>query len=240
MGRTALALSVCTVLAIVSLSSGCARKLSNPATDPYEHFNRVVFAFNQDIDHLIYRPVTKVYKTLLPSPVQTGIRNVFDNISELTTLPNDLLQGKINYVFLDFWRFVINSTFGIGGLFDIATRVGLKKHHNDFGMTLAYWSGNKKSTYLQIPFLGPATFRDALGLGFDYVMSPYPYLRPTGWNYYSQGTRFISTRAYLMQTDKLLDQAFDPYIFVRNAYLQHRSATIRANKHTKTIGRAVK
>lgn len=227
MKRNALTLGLCAALSIGL--TGCAKKPTNAAVDPYENFNRVVFAFNQDIDHLIYRPVAKVYKTILPPPLRTNISNVFDNIEELTTMPNDLLQGKVKYVFLDFWRFVINTTIGIGGMFDVATHLGLKRHYNDFGMTFAYWSGKQNSPYLQIPFLGPSTFRDGFGLAFDYAVSPYPYVRPTGWNYYAHAVGLTSTRANLLQTDQLVDNAFDPYIFVRNAYLQHRNATIAAN-----------
>lgn len=227
MKRNALTFGLCTILTASIV--GCAQKPGHAATDPYEKFNRVVFAFNQDIDHLIYRPVATVYHTVFPPPLQTGIGHFFDNIDQLTTLPNDLLQGKVKYVFLDFWRFVINSTFGIGGLFDVASKWGLPKHYNDFGMTLAYWSGNKSSPYLQIPFLGPSTFRDGFGLMFNYVMSPYPYLRPDGWNYYTRAVNYVDIRARLLPTDQLVDQAFDPYIFVRSAYLQHRNATLTAN-----------
>lgn len=227
MKRKALALGICATLAVTL--TGCARKPSNAKVDPYENFNRVVFAFNQDVDHLIYRPVAKVYKTIVPPPIRVGVSNAFDNIEEVTTMSNDLLQGKIKYVFLDFWRFVINSTIGVAGLFDVASHMGLKRHYNDFGMTLAYWSGKETSPYLQIPFLGPTTFRDGFGEAFDYVMSPYPYVRPTGWNIYSNTLNLAQVREQLLPTDPLVDNAFDQYIFVRNAYLQHRNATVAAN-----------
>lgn len=235
MKRKAITFTVCA--AIVALSSGCARKPSNAAVDPYENFNRVVFAFNQDVDHLIYRPAATIYKNVVPWPLQSGINNAFENIGELTTMSNDLLQGKIKYVFLDFWRFFINSTVGIGGMIDVASRVGLKKHYNDFGMTLAYWSGKVDSPYLQVPFLGPLTFRDAFGLPFDYAMSPYPYLRPDGWTYYPQLVRLVNLRSRLLDTDKLVDDAFDPYIFVRNAYLQYRRAVVEANNEAHPVDR---
>ena len=225
-------LSFC--LALNLSLTACARKPSNAAVDPYENFNRVIFAFNQDIDHLIYRPVSKIYRGITPRPLRKGVTNFFDNVGELTTMPNDLLQGKVKYVFLDFWRFVVNSTFGVGGLFDVATKWGLKKHYNDFGMTLAYWGGKANSPYLQIPFLGPSTFRDGLGLAFDYGMSPYPYL-PSEWQYSLQGVNLINIRTQLLPTDKLVDNAFDPYIFVRNAYLQHRRAAIIANNQSQRV-----
>lgn len=239
MKRKALTFGLCAALTITL--TGCARKPSDAMADPYENFNRVVFAFNQDIDHLLYRPVAKVYHTILPPPLQMGVSNVFDNVGELTTLPNDILQGKVKFAFLDFWRFVVNSVFGIGGLFDVASKWGMPQHYNDFGMTLAYWSGRTDSPYLQIPFLGPSTFRDGFGMAFDYVMSPYPYLRPESVGYYTQGVNFVSIRSRLLQTDPLVDDAFDPYIFVRDAYLQHRHAMVEANMKSELnteMGRA--
>lgn len=230
------ALKLCLCIAFTMIVVGCARKPSNARLDPYENFNRVMFAFNQDVDHLVYRPVAKVYHTIVPPPLQLGISNIFDNVNELPTMGNDILQGKVKYVFLDFWRLFINSTLGVGGLFDVATRLGLKKHFNDFGMTLAYWSGKKESPYLVIPFLGPSTFRDGLGIAVDYLMTPYPYIRPKGTNYIIQGVRLTSIRAQLLDTDKLVDDAFDPYIFVRNAYLQHRTAAVEANLKSESIG----
>lgn len=234
MTRKALAFTLSLAMAFNLV--GCARKPSNAAVDPYENFNRVIFAFNQDVDHLIYRPVSKIYHTILPPPLQMGISNAFDNVNEVTIMANDLLQGKVKYMFLDFWRLVVNSTIGVGGLFDVATRLGLKRHYNDFGMTLSYWSGKTNSPYLEIPLLGPSTFRDALGLGVDYLLSPYPYIRPTSTNYIIQGVRLISIRSQLLDTDQLVDEAFDPYIFVRNAYLQHRRHAIEANMKGEDIG----
>ena len=223
--RKILSLIICLIITIVV--SGCARKPIS-AADPYENFNRVMFAFNQDIDHLVYRPVSKVYRTIIPPPLKRGISNFFDNIAELTTLPNDILQGKIKYVFVDIWRFAINSTFGIGGLFDVASKVGLPKHYEDFGMTLAYWSGGTKSPYLMIPFIGPSTFRTGYSLPFDLIAAPWPYLNSTiGWAAF--GLKYVNVRTKFLDSDTLVDNAFDPYIFVRNAYLQHREAQIKAN-----------
>jgi len=214
---------------ITVLVAGCARKPGNVSVDPYEKFNRAMFAFNQDVDHLVYRPVAKVYRAVLPHRLRSGIGNAFDNIEELNTLPNDLLQGRIRYIFLDFWRFVINSTVGVGGLFDVASKMGLPRHYEDFGMTFAYWSGGVRSPYLVIPFLGPSTFRTAFGLPFNVAASPWPYISPgvIGWSAF--GLKFANIRAQFLDSDKLVDDAFDPYIFVRNAYLQRRNAQIDAN-----------
>jgi len=222
-------LRVLICICITVIIAGCARKPTSAAVDPYEKFNRAMFAFNQDIDHLIYRPAAKVYRTVLPHRLRSGIGNVFDNLGELTTLPNDLLQGKVRYVFLDFWRFVINSTVGIGGLIDVASKLGLHKHYQDFGMTLAYWSGGNRSPYLVIPFFGPSTFRTAFGLPFDSATSIWPYIDPSSIGWAALGLKYVNIRSQLLDTDKLVDDAFDPYIFVRNAYLQRRNAQIDAN-----------
>ena len=225
--RKLLKILICILVSVII--TGCARKPSNPAVDPYENFNRAMFAFNQDIDHLVYRPASKVYRAITPAFFRKGVSNVFENIGELTTLPNDILQGKVRYVFVDFWRFVLNSTFGIGGLFDVASKLGLPKHYEDFGMTLAYWSGGNRSPYFVIPLLGPSTFRTAFSLPFNYIMSPWAYINPRSISGYSYLLKYLNLRTKLLLTDKLIDQAFDPYVFVRNAYLQYRNRQIDNN-----------
>lgn len=125
--------------------------------DPYEKFNRSMFTFNDKLDQWILHPVAKGYDNITPSPIRRCITNFFSNLDTLTTIPNDLLQGKTAYFVADTWRFMINSTVGIGGLLDIASLAGLPKHHEDFGLTLAYWSGDyglKPQPYLVLPFLG--------------------------------------------------------------------------------------
>src|SRR3990167_8164984 len=99
-----------------------------PATDPFEKYNRAMFAFNQDVDHLVLKPVATVYDKATPPVVKKGVTNVFNNIDEIPTFSNDVLQGNVRYLFPDFWRFVINTTLGVGGLFDVATRFGIHKH----------------------------------------------------------------------------------------------------------------
>jgi phospholipid-binding lipoprotein MlaA len=228
-------LTLALTLLITGFISSCAHKPSNPAVDPYENFNRAIFAFNQDIDHLVLRPIAKVYNRITPPPLQTGINNAFSNIGEITTLPNDLLQGKIKYVFLDFWRFFFNSTIGIGGLFDVASHIGLPKHRNSFGLTLAYWSGkNSKSPYLVLPFFGSSTFRSAFGLPVDFLTSPYPYIHPTT-SYIAEGLMIVNMRSSFLPADKLLDDAFDPYIFARNAYLQRHNKVLNLIHLSKSV-----
>jgi len=197
-----------------------------------------MFAFDMDIDHMIYRPVTKVYTTVTPRPLQMGVSNVFSNLGETTTFVNDVLQGKLKYSLIDFWRFVINSTIGVGGLFDVATRMGLPKHYEDFGMTLAYYSDSKTSPYLVLPFIGPITMRAALGQPVDYFTGPWPYMHPASFRYSMLGLKWLNIRAGLMPADKLVDSAFDPYAFMRSAYMQRRMELIQNNRHDYQPGKA--
>lgn len=202
--------------------------------DPYEKFNRAMFTFNDKLDRLILRPIAKVYNTITPSPIHKGITNFFANVDMLVTIPNDLLQGKSAYFVADTWRLILNSTLGIAGLFDVATRMGLPKHHEDFGLTLAYWSGAdglKPQPYLVLPLLGSTTSRDAFGKIPNAAAWPFNYIEPQYYNYAAIGLNIVNKRADLLIADKLVDEAFDPYIFVRSAYLQSRNHAIEKSQH---------
>lgn len=226
-------LKLASYVCITALIAGCARNPADAKVDPLEGYNRVIYAFNQDIDHLIIRPAAIVYKTIIPPPLQKGVNNIFSNVGEITTVPNDILQGKLKYAASDFMRLVINTSLGIGGLFDVATRLGLPKHSESFGMTLAYWNGGKPSPYFILPIFGPNTMRSTFGLPFDYAASPWPYLRPHSIQWYAFGAKVISTRAKFLDADKIIGQSFDPYIFVRNGYLQNRNKAIAENMRNK-------
>ncbi len=202
--------------------------------DPYEKFNRAMFSFNDFLDHWVLRPVAQGYDTVTPPTIHKGITNFFDNVAMITTIPNDLLQGKSAYFTADTWRFIINTTLGVGGIFDIATRFGLPKHHEDFGMTLAYWSGPdglKPQPYLVLPFLGSTTTRDAFGKIPDSATWPFTYIQPEYYNIGAVALNVVNIRAGLLSADKLVQQSFDPYIFVRSAYLQSRNHQLEKNRH---------
>ena len=144
----------------------------------------------------------------------------------LPSTANDLLQAEWKQAIRDTWRFAINSTLGLGGILDVATGFGLPHHNNDLGLTFARW-GNKQSPYLVLPLLGPATIRDAMGETIDFaVFMPYPYLNNYALIYGLLGLRYIDLRAQLMDTEKLMDEALDPYVFIRDAYLQNRNFAI--------------
>lgn len=220
----------CLIVISCSLIS-CAhpRKNINPV-DPMEPLNRKIFAFNRGVDKVLLRPLAVTYVTIFPKPLQTGVYNALNNIGEITNVGNDLLQGNVKQALADTWRFIINSTVGIGGLFDVAKHVGLKRNDNGFGLTLAKW-GVRQSPYVVIPLFGPSTARDALGFATDLYMSPWPYINPISLRYELYGFTTVEYRSRYLGTDQLIDQAFDPYIFVRDAYLQARQQQINQMLH---------
>ncbi|MBV9315955.1 MAG: VacJ family lipoprotein [Gammaproteobacteria bacterium] len=222
----------------ISLLSLCLLVLCGCATlppgtkrdprDPWERVNRSTYKFNDALDRAILKPVARGY-THLPQPVQTGVRNVFDNFEYPVVIVNDLLQGQVKAFFSDIGRLVYNSTVGLGGLFDLASRAGLEKHDRDFGQTLGKW-GVPKGPYVVVPLLGPYTVRDGIGSAtVDTVANPRFYL-PFWWNVGLYGVREIDRRAALLPLDATIQSAYDPYAFVRNAYLQNRDFKVRGDQ----------
>ncbi|MCA0403308.1 MAG: VacJ family lipoprotein [Proteobacteria bacterium] len=205
--------------------AACVHKGPNP-DDPYESINRKVYGFNSALDKVILKPTAQVYTAVLPALVRKSVSNAYNNVLMIPTVGNDLLQAEWKYAIKDTWRFFVNSTFGIGGLFDVAsTSFSLPPHYNDMGLTFAKW-GDKKSPYIVIPFLGPSTIRDGMSLPFNYVMSPYPFVHYDSIFYPLMGVRYIDLRSQLLETDKLMNEALDKYSFMRDAYLQHRNYLI--------------
>jgi phospholipid-binding lipoprotein MlaA len=146
--------------------------------DPYERFNRDTFALNDALDTNLLQPVARFYNKIMPTPLNQGIHNFFLNLNTVTTVADDFLQFNFYQMANDAWRLVINTTLGVGGLFDVATRMNLKYYENDFGMTLATW-GYRKSNYLVLPFYGSYMLRDGLALPVDFfLLSAYKYIEP--------------------------------------------------------------
>jgi phospholipid-binding lipoprotein MlaA len=173
------------------------------------------------VDKAVARPVARVYVAVTPRPVRAGVSNALANLTYPVTLGNDLLQGKLGQFAHDSARLVVNTTFGVGGLFDPATRMGLQANDEDFGQTLGKW-GLPAGPYLMLPLLGPATVRDAIGTGGDYFLDPTNRIErdPVRWGL--TGLTLVDTRASLLEADAALARYRDPYVFVRNAYLQRR------------------
>ena len=188
--------------------------------DPWERMNRSFYKFNDVLDRAIVKPTAKGY-THLPQPMQTGVHNFFDNLNYPITIVNDLLQGQVVPFFSDIGRFVFNSTVGLGGLFDPATAAGMQKNNRDFGQTLGKW-GVPKGPYIVVPVFGPYTVRDGIGaVTVDYYANPSNYTK--FWISTSLWlVRGVDRRARLLPLDATIQSAYDPYAFIRNAYLQNR------------------
>ncbi len=218
-------------LTALTLMAGCARPVNKDSPiDPYEKINRKFFSFNRAVDSLVLRPVATAYATIIPGTLRKGVSNFFDNFEDVTTTANDVLQARFTQAYSDSWRVIFNSTIGIGGLFDVASHIGLHKHYEDFGLTMAYW-GQNRSAYLDLPIIGPSTFRDSFGKMVDlFALSPWPYIRPMSLDYELYGVYLMDVRSQLLPANELIAQAFDPYVFVRDAYLQTRDKLVRDNE----------
>lgn len=216
-------------LAATLCLAGCVSVGPNP-DDPYETMNRKIFKFNTVFDRYIVKPPTKLYVAITPAPIRAGVNNIYNNINMLPTIANDLLQAEFQQAILDSWRFVINSSMGFGGIFDVASQCTLPMHENDLGVTFAKW-GDKNSPYIVIPFLGPSTIRDGMGLMFDYTFfTPYPYIHKDFIIESLLVFRYIDLRSRMFDTDRLMQEAPDPYAFMRDAYLQHRNYLIHGEE----------
>lgn len=206
------------------LLSGCAslpEGTERSEKDPWESYNRAVHAFNDTVDRAVLRPVAQGYRTITPDPVETGVSNFFDNITYPVVIVNQFLQGDFGDGVRDTGRFLFNTIFGIGGIFDPATHIGLEENSEDFGQTLGVW-GVPQGPYLVLPFLGPSTVRDTFGTYADSEMDPSLRFLDSPEKYYLLGLRIIDLRAQLLDIDSQLTNTFDPYAFLRDAYLQRR------------------
>ena len=208
-------------LVLTVLCTGCAT--ARDPRDPLEPLNRGIYQFNETLDKAVLRPVAKGYRAVVPTPVRGGVTNVFGNFRDVTSAVNNLLQLKVPRAVSDVGRVAVNSTIGILGVFDVASRIGLEKHNEDFGQTLGYW-GIVDGPFLMLPFLGPSNFRDTVGLAGDYFTDPEFYLfNHAPESYVVFGTRVVNLRANLLAIEGVLDQAaLDRYAFLRDAYLQRR------------------
>jgi phospholipid-binding lipoprotein MlaA len=210
------------------LLAGCAHRPADDPADPLEPFNRAMWSFNSKADQYVLKPAAQGYVAVVPSFAREGVSNFFSNLFYPTTIVNDFLQAKFSRGAADTGRFVVNSIWGVGGLVDVGSRVGLEKHDEDFGQTLGYW-GMGEGWFIMLPFLGPSDFRDLMGRGVDIFTTPTHYLpgRYDLPNYLSTFVLYnVDRRAGLLPSDSLLESQFDQYLFVRTAYLQHRQALV--------------
>jgi phospholipid-binding lipoprotein MlaA len=200
--------------------AGCATTNGDPR-DPWEGLNRKTFAFNDALDKAVMKPIAQGYQKVTPGFAQEGVNNFFENIGDVGTSINNLLQGKFKAGASDAGRFVVNTVFGVLGLWDIATPMGLEKHDEDFGQTLG-WYGVPSGPYFVIPFLGPSSARDAPARLADLSWYYNDWL-PDRVYWASWGLDKVRIRANLLKAEGILDEAaLDRYTFLRDAWLQRR------------------
>jgi phospholipid-binding lipoprotein MlaA len=212
--------------------AGCTTVRAPSPDDPLEGMNRAVFVFNDKIDQYALTPAAKGYRWVTPRPVRSNVTNFFSNIGDVYTAANNLLQLKVADGLEDVMRVVVNTVFGVGGLFDVATLAKLPKHTQDFGLTLGHY-GVPAGPYLVLPMLGPSTVRDSAGLAADYFMSPITWINSTAASWGLYGANLLSLRSNLLDaSDLVADAAIDRYSFMRNAYLQRRRYLLSNGKST--------
>lgn len=211
--------------------------------DPLEPLNRGIYTFNQGVDTLVVRPATEAYRIFIPQPLRTGVANVLGNLRAPVVFLNDALQGRPDRAEITFSRFLINSTVGVLGVFDVASEWGLPPHTEDFGQTLAIWNGNNNGgPFLMLPLLGPSNLRDTVGFGIDLLVDPFGFLGggeiiSTELQYLRTGLSVLDTREQLIEPlDALRRESLDPYAALRSLYRQRRDAEI-ANTVSPSVRR---
>lgn len=203
------------------LLSGCATT-NGRVDDPFEPANRVMYAINEPLDKHIVKPIAEAYVEYVPSIIRTGISNYFNNIDDLFSAVNGLLQGKLDKAGHDMGRVMINTFPGILGLIDVASEAGIPRGNEDFGQTFGYW-GIPQGPYLFVPLFGPSTVRDGTGFVLRVLWSPTTEIPDVAVRNVIYGLGALDLRVQALGATSLIDQAsLDPYTFVRRAYLQRR------------------
>jgi phospholipid-binding lipoprotein MlaA len=198
--------------------------------DRFERYNRAVYQFNDGLDRAIAKPVAKAYVKVTPAPVRTSVGNFFENLSYTTTIASDVLQLKFKPLATDSLRLVVNTTVGVGGLFDPATKMGIPVGDEDLGQTLGYW-GVPAGPYVMLPVFGPSTVRDAAGTVVDQLYTdPLQYVSSPYAKYGLTALGMLHNRSELLSLENTLDNAYDPYVIIRSAYLQRREYQVKDGK----------
>jgi len=216
-------LRVSTLSLALLLLVGCASQAGTKRDprDPWEPMNRATYRFNDKFDRAIARPVARTYRRVTPRFVQTGVTNFLDNLQYPIVMVNDLLQAEFRPFAQDTGRLLLNTTLGLGGLLDPASDAGLEKNDREFGQTFGKW-GLKPGPYLVIPFLGASDVRDAFGTVANTYADPRTYIKNDAVKYGLWVVRLVDIRAHLLDVEGPVQSAYDPYAFLRNAYLQRR------------------
>ena len=225
------AIAAALALTVLGGLGGCATTANNPK-DPFEGFNRAMFAVNEGLD-VVIKPVAQGYDAAAPLPVKTGIGNFFGNLYDIWTAFNNFLQGKGGDGVSDVGRVLVNTTIGIGGIFDVASELGMEKHTEDFGQTLGKW-GVGDGPYFYWPLIGPRTTRDTFGWAVDSYADLVWRIDDVPVRNSLVGVRNVDLRASLLPTDKVVEEAaFDKYVYIRDAYLQNRRSEINDGRTSR-------
>ena len=217
--------SVVTILCL--LLAGLFSTASNAEEDPWESFNRSIYSFNNTADAYLVKPVAQGYAYIMPEVGRKGVNNFFNNLLDVNGALNGLLQGRVDQGLENVGRVIINSTIGIFGLFDVATKLGVPQYQTDFGHTLSIW-GVPQGPFVMLPFLGPSTMRSGVGTAFDAYASPMGQMGNSDPAWGLRVFNIVDLRAGLLGADELLSG--DQYIFLRDAYLQQRRLQISDGK----------
>ena len=205
---------------VLLLVQGCASVKSADVRDPWEPMNRNIYNFNDAVDTVAVKPATQIYVNVVPSFVRTGLHNVVSNLGDVWSMANSAMQLKLQHTAESFMRVSVNTVFGLGGLLDIASEMGIERHKEDFGQTLGYW-GVKPGPYVVLPLLGPSTLRDSLSFPVDYQGDATRQFSDRATRNSLTAVRTVDMRANLLKTvDTVKEASLDPYSFVRDAFLQ--------------------
>ena len=192
------------------------------ASDPWEPMNRTLYQVNTSIDKVTTKPLARGYQKIVPSPLRNGVSNFFRNLTTPSSALNNFLQGQPKQGFSEIGRFLFNSTLGVGGLLDIASAGGMEEYREDFGQTAAVW-GVPDGPYVMLPFLGPKTLRDALLMPLDSLSQPLYHYENTSVRDKLVVLQIIDLRQSLLSAEKFLEDSKDPYVTLRESYLQNRT-----------------
>ena len=213
-----------TLLLIISLVTYSDEIIEETNIDPFEDINRVVFNISDSLDEAILRPTAEIYSEYTPLFVKDSVTNFFSNIAEIDTVINQLLQGKPKLAAQDSLRFLINTTIGVGGIFDVASRMGFERHDEDFGQTLGYW-GIASGPYVFIPFVGPSTVRDVFGIPLSWYVSGSFAIEDDKTKIVFSFLDVIETRERILAAENLI--IGDKYEFVKDVFLQSREHSVQ-------------
>ena len=229
-------LEIIPIFLVSILLFGCATTATLDERDPLEGFNRGVYSFNQTMDDLVFNPISKLYKAVTPDFIEKGVSNFFSNLGDLSVIANEILQLKFDKAASDVSRVLVNSTIGFLGFFDVSSEIGLPKHNEDFGQTLAQW-GFDSGPYIVVPFFGPATFRDLSSFIIDKgTLNPMFYIEDDMTKSGLLTLNYVDFKSRSSSTRNLIGTAaLDEYEFIKNAYFEKRAYEISDGNITDFI-----